>query len=247
MKPAPRRARAVDEAWESEEQFAATVVAWLRDMKWDVYQEVEARGSVADIVAVRGPLLWVVETKLTYSLQLLWQAQEWKGWAHHVSVAVPYGSARSHARRMMEHFCRLMGIGLLSGRNTGHEDHKPVAEICEWVAPAFDRRAAADIVRRMLTDKHRDYARAGNAKGLRYTPFRATCDRVRERVTAAPGLTMKELVDGIETHYNSTKTARSALAKWIQAGVVDGVRAERDGRALRLWPGGAPAVGPDGA
>jgi hypothetical protein len=51
-----------------------------------------------------------------------------------------------------------------------------------------------------------------------------------------PGIGMKELVDNIETHYSSSKTARSVLAKWIQQGVVKGVRAEFEGRALRLYP-----------
>lgn len=238
-----RRARAVDLAWDSEEQFAATVVAWLRDMKWDVYQEVETShgGNIADIVAVREPLVWVVETKLTYSLELLWQAREWKGLAHYVSVAVPHGAHRSDNRRMTEHFCRLMGLGLLVARTDKWGAAESEATLEEWVGPALDRGAQADIVRRSLTERHRDYAMAGNAKGLRYTPFRATCDRVREYVQARPGVTMKDLVKGVETHYHSSSTARSALAKWIQRGIVQGVRAERDGRVLRLYPaaGGA--------
>mgnify|MGYP001605842102 FL=1 len=223
--------------WNSEEDFAATLVEWLKDLKWEVYQEVQtSRGdSRADIVAVQGQLVWVIETKLSFSLELLWQAWNWKHWAHYVSVAVPQGMHGSKAKRMMEHFSRLMGIGLITGHRSGFSKLDG-GSFEEEVAPALDRTAEVSSLRETLTERHKTYAKAGNSHGLFYSPFRKTCETVREAVRIKPGITMKELIDGIETHYHSTKTARTSLAKWIEKGVVDGVRSERDGKFLRLYP-----------
>lgn len=232
-----RRERIGAMLWNSEEDFAATLVDWLRDLKWEVYQEVQShRGdSRADIVAVQGRLLWVIETKLSFSLELLWQAWQWKHWAHYVSVSVPAGMQGSKGKRMTQHFCRLMEIGLLVGRRAGYTKLEG-GEFDEEIAPRLDRKANVGPIRDTLTEEHKTYAKAGNSHGLFYSPFRATCDRVKKAVTQQPGLTMKELIDGIETHYQSTATARSSLAKWIDKGVVEGVRSERDGRFLRLYP-----------
>jgi hypothetical protein len=41
---------------------------------------------------------------------------------------------------------------------------------------------------------------------------------------------------GIKHHYSTDATAIGALKKWIEVGKVPGVRLERDGRALRLYP-----------
>ncbi len=75
----------------TEVELARPVVAWLGDLGWEVFQEVSAGGSVADIVARRGPVLWVVEVKRSLGLSLLGQAHAWKRRAHRVSVAVPAG------------------------------------------------------------------------------------------------------------------------------------------------------------
>ena len=229
------RQRARSLGWACEEDFAATIVAWLRDTHWEVYQEVEPRRNdgVADIVAVRAPLVWIVETKLSPTWELLHQATMWAHWAHYVSVAVPsLGGTKGH-RAVFEWYCRDRGIGILKTGSYDGKEHW----VDEEVAPRLERKAVyADLVVAALTERHKDYARAGNAKGLRYTPFQATCEEVRKAVERKPGLTLKECIDGLEHHFHSTATARSAIAHWAKRGVVKGVRAERDGRFLRLYP-----------
>jgi hypothetical protein len=71
-----------------ETDIARPVVAWLQAQGWTVYQEVQHQGCVADIVAVRGPLLWVIECKAQLGLAVLGQALGWQGHAHAISVAV---------------------------------------------------------------------------------------------------------------------------------------------------------------
>lgn len=227
--------------WEREEDFAATVVAWLRALKWEVYQEVECRrhGSIADIVAVQGPVIWVVETKLVYSAELLWQATQWTDYANYVSVAVPTTGRGRERRNLFERYCRQNGIGLLTPRNRyyGGDEPKEQYEFDEDIRPEFRRwPTGRRDMGESLTEKHKTYAKAGNAKGLRYTPWKATCDAVAEQAKEKPGITMKECIDQIKHHYSSNSCARNSMAKWIKAGKVDGVRGEKDGKFFRLYP-----------
>lgn len=233
-----RRVSVSRSLWNSEEDFAATLVEWLKDLKWEVYQEVTTgRGdSRADIVAVQGRLVWVIETKLSFSLELLWQARSWQTFAHYVSVAVPTGTRGSKGARMMDYFCRQMGVGLLVGHMNGGYKEAAAGSFDEQVKPRLDRTAIVSYIRERLTERHKTFARAGNSHGLYYTPFKATCERVAAAVKKTPGITMKELIGSIETHYHTTSTARSSLAKWIEKGIVEGVRLKRDGRALKLYP-----------
>ncbi|MCI0489371.1 MAG: hypothetical protein L0229_22490 [Blastocatellia bacterium] len=111
-----------------------------------------------------------------------------------------------------------------------------IADIVETLAPKLHRKAYVERLRAALVPERKIFAEAGNAEGKRWTPFQQTCMNVRDAVTGNPGLTIKELVDGISTHYHAPSTARSCLKKWIEAGKVKGVRIEKDGRVLRLYP-----------
>ena len=80
-----------------ETDVAKAVVAWLQGLRWTVYQEVQVSsyGRTADIVAVNHHALWVVESKLCLSIDVIEQALRWAGNAHYISVAVPAGTRRS--------------------------------------------------------------------------------------------------------------------------------------------------------
>ena len=70
--------------------LAELVVNWLESQKWDVYQEVqiETYGKIADIVAVLGNLVWIIECKKSLSLSVMEQAYRWRRYANFTSVAV---------------------------------------------------------------------------------------------------------------------------------------------------------------
>lgn len=213
-------------SFKREEDLAAVVVRHLRDLRWEVYPEVQPRRfkCCADIVAVQGPVVWVLETKLSFGLSVIEQAHDWRPYAHFVSVAVPW----SRRTRMAEIICRRLGIGVLRIRKDGMIDERAL--------PDFNRKALADRLRVDLTERHKTYAPAGNAAGRRYTPFRRTCESVAAAVRERPGLLLKELLDSVPTHYLNRASARTCLPRWVREGLVDGVRMERDGRFLRLYP-----------
>jgi hypothetical protein len=212
-------------AFRRETELARRVVEHLRAQRWEIYPEVQPRGMscCADIVAVQGPVVWVVETKLSFGLSVIEQAHDWRRYAHFVSVAVP----RSGRTRMAEIVCRRLGIGVLRVAPTA------VDERC---LPAFNRKALAGRIRDGLSERHKTYALPGNAQGRRYTPFRRTCEDVAAAVQERPGLLLGELLDRVKTHYLNRSSARTCLPRWIREGLVPGVRVERDGPRLRLYP-----------
>lgn len=212
------------------------VSEWLRDMGWRVYPEVEVPKAtgIADMVATRGPLVWIIECKVSLSLDLLGQIIQWEGFAHMRSIAIPRlrTAARTAAQRLLHH----EGIGMIHAGASS-------LDVYEALSPRLARHAPSVArVRSALCDEHEGWATPGQASsaGSRLTAFSLTCRRVRDFATNHPGCSMKSLVESVEHHYHSSATARSALATWIRKGIVPGVRAERDGRALRIYADAAP-------
>jgi hypothetical protein len=213
---------------ESEASMAEKLVTWLKDQKWRVYQEVATRSAPsarADIVARRGPLVWIIECKVRFGLDVLGQAFHWRPYAHLVSVAVMPSN-----HRQTEFLLQVLadyGIGYLTVYGSGsiHED----------VRPAF-RRRIDERLKNKLRKEHETYAKAGNALSHYFSPFKGTCIDVLAYVQQFPGCTLKQLVENVQTHYASAASAKSALASWIQAGKVPGVRVDRSTHPMRVFP-----------
>jgi len=211
----------------SESDLAAGVVAWLREQHWEVYQEVAMRtgGRRCDIVAKQGIAVWAIEVKKTLGLSVLEQALYWTQHALYSSVATP-----PTRNRFGHDVARRLGLGVLQ---VSH-DYDGRTRILETVAPKLHRRSTGSLGR-ACREEHKNWAAAGNASSDFYSPWRATRQRVIDFVARNPGTTMKELVDGIDHHYQTSATARSTLARQIQDGLIEEVRVERDGRLIRLY------------
>ena len=75
----------------SEKTIGMAVQDWLIERQWDCFPEVQIRqrGPRADLIAVKGPLMWALETKLSLNLHVIEQALRWKNLgALYTSVAV---------------------------------------------------------------------------------------------------------------------------------------------------------------
>lgn len=213
----------------SEVDLAKSVIAWLIDQRWDVYQEVQLHygGQRADIVAVQNQRTWVIETKQTMSLDLIGQALRWQYDAHWVSMASPRAFRKNASRAVVDFFCRHSGVGwLLVGVDNS---------VTENYHPRLNRRTPGRLLA-ALSDGHKTFAEAGNAAGRRWSPFQETCSRIQRVVTSHPGISLKELIAAVDHHYASTVTAKSCISKWVQRGVVKGVESRIEGRRLALYP-----------
>jgi hypothetical protein len=218
----------------TEAEIAALVVAYLEECGHDVYQEVEVRGGIADIVCLvgAGREVWDIEVKTGWSLDLLEQCVERKRVAHRVFAAVP------KARSNHAHLFRECGIGTFIVRMGDQFVPDRVELEGDWMPrrtsprPIFGRE-----LRERLCEGHKTHAKAGapSAAG-RYSPWRQTCDGVAHEVRQRPGATLKEILQAVKTHYASPAVARSSLAKWITKGVVPGVEGKIEDGKLRLYP-----------
>ena len=211
----------------TESDLAEVVVNWLQDLRWEIYQEVQfyAYGRIADIVAVQNNLVWIVETKKTMTLAVIEQAEYWKGNAHYVSIAVPYANWTNKGRSFAYTVCKKFGVGafIVSEPTT----YTPIYVI-EKQKPQFNRYAKTERVFETLSEEHKTFAKAGNPDNKRWTPFQKTSKAVVEEVCKNPGLTLKELIDRVDTHYSSTSTAKTCIAKYIRDGIIKGLRTEQD-------------------
>lgn len=209
------------EIFKTESDLAKAVILWLEDYQWEVYQEVQVFGYTADIVAVQNKLVWVIETKLTSTLKVIEQANNWKGLAHYVSVAVP----RKRDQLMFGKVLSLFKIGKIECDR----------EVIERIRPVFNRKALSKNITRYLTPELKNYAEAGNSEGKRLTPFKKTCMEIVREVEKSPGITIKELIEKVKTRYATPATARVCITKWIGTKHID-VRFEQEGRRLKLYP-----------
>lgn len=214
----------------SESALARVVIEELQRQGYETYQEVAlTSGKRADIVAVSGPIVVVVETKLSLSLGLLDQLTAWRGRAHRVIGAVPAGRVGASVRNYLHDY----GLGLWSVT--------PWEGVVETVTPRLWRHADPSL-RGALCEAQRSgrYAEAGSRDGGYYTPFRRTVDALTAHVQAHPGVPLREALQHVGHHYGSTRSALQSIPELMRRGVIRGIRAED--RPLRLYPVTTEAV-----
>lgn len=210
----------------SESDLAKKVVAYFEDLKWDVYQEVMCRGSVADIVATFDNLVAVIECKKSFGLTVIGQAWNWRRAANYLWVAVP-ATRSSMAHRFGDVVCNQYGIGKMVVTDYG---------VTPRIQARLQRRRGTSI-KTSLREEHKTFAKAGSAAGGHFTPFKGTVKALEEFVHRNPGCSLKEAIDGIQHHYHKDNTARSCIARYIEQGVIDTIRIERKGKKIHLYRG----------
>ena len=208
----------------SETELATTVLAELQRFGYETYEEVYA-GNRADIVAVQGPVLAVVECKVSLSLKFLDQLLEWRGQANHIIAA--YAGGRYNGA--FDFVCRSAGIGVWEVRGAQH-----IVIRCH---PRLFRKTGSRL-RRALSPQNRSGAgvSAGTNGGGYHTPFRETCQTLRAIVARHPdGILLRDALTQFNHHYSSNKVAMSSLPKLIRSGVIKGIR-EDLATPLKLYP-----------
>lgn len=223
-----------------ETDVAGAVVNWLQDDGWKVYQEVSTGYAyqIADIVAVKEELIWIIECKTTMSLQLLGQALHWSDrnrWCNLISVATPNIDGRRRPICPASLLLKHEGIGhLIVEPRHDYAVNAKYFTVEERIASV--NRISDCKIKDKLVEAQQTYAAAGNNKGRRWTPFQQTCDDLRAKIVESPGISLKSAVASIKTHYSSESSARSNLFKLIRCGIIKGVRIETEGRVSLLYP-----------
>ncbi len=81
-------------------------------------------------------------------------------------------------------------------------------------------------------------AKAGATNGGYWTPFRLTVADLTKHVVANPGITLGDAIAAIDHHYMGDKSAKQCISQYLREGVIKGIRLERKGRTLTLYPQG---------
>lgn len=211
-----------------EADLCRALAPWLKDLGWDVYQEVVIGGPRADMVATRGKLVWIVEAKMSMTLALLDQVYNWRGKSHYLSVVIPslsksgctYSSVA--AREMLHQW----GVGVF--RVHGDGGRFDPYFVSEQLRASFIRRPDLSWVEGSLQQGQKA-SEGGSTGGGYWTPFRNTCDKLREYVAANPGCSLKQAIDGIKHHYKTASSAVNSMRHWVTNGKVKGV-CSREGK-----------------
>lgn len=203
-----------------EARLAAHVISWLESEGWDVYQEV----SGVDIVALRGGVVWSVETKTIMSFDVLEQAVGRRADSHCSWVATP---PRKRGRALAAKICSLLGVGWMTVSKDGRVN--PLGR------PAFNRKAT-DRLSGAVRPEHKTFAAAGSSTGRSWTPFKETCRELARIVALSPGVELRQALRSVKHHYKTDSSALRSLTNLVFSGVVPGVSARRSGREVRLFP-----------
>lgn len=220
----------------NEAEIGAGVVGWLEEQNWDVYQEVKYYGGIADIVAVNGYLVWVIECKKSLSLNVMDQARGWR--THFRSVAVPRPKRpyeRFTAYRVAKDYFK---VGVIEVNRTEFRDEFSYSVEVKVPAPLMreHHKFAKKMIEKGLVPEQKVMAKAGTKGGNYYTPYKATMMAVRRFIEKNPGCTIKEIMDDLgKMHYGSDASARSTIPKSLQTIESEWCRVDRDSRPFRFY------------
>lgn len=217
-----------------EVDVAKSVVLWLKEYNWTVYQEVKIPhfSKVADIIAVQNNIVWVIETKTTLGLKVIAQADCWRFKANYLSVATP-SNRDTDIRNLIDDFLLWRGIGRL---NVNHNFINADAnDVYESSRPKLNRKVNVKSILDNLTEEHKTYAEAGNNKGSYYSPFKNTCRNVIQEVGINPGILLGDLIKKIKHHYYTPESAKSSILEWTRQGIIKGVNVKIIDRKYRFY------------
>lgn len=217
--------------FDSEADLAATLVAHLRSEGWDVYEEVcpvRQTSHRADVVAVREDVVRAIECKTSMGFAVLNQARYWVGWADEVYVAVPRKRGHWKQRQLADlaqrtaHEMLHVGVIEMGAKYSGC----PIVDVrppSKWLPPKEgQKRALLDTLR---PEMQVGYAKAGEAAGGHWTPYKGTCKLLREYIEQQEGpVPLRQAVAAIKHHYAHNSSANQALPRLIRMGAVPGVR-----------------------
>lgn len=207
-----------------ETDLAKPVIAWLIEQHWDVYQEVQFGygGCVADIVARRNNVLWIIECKTSYTFDVLEQATRWP--VHFRSVAVPRVRALRDYRVARNYY----EVGVIE------VDGERVKEYVD--APFFRRDKYVKRFLDCLTELHKTYAEAGSKSGNHLTPYKQTMIEVRKLIENNPGCTIGFLYDQLgNMHYLNKLSFKGNLVKALVSFERNWCRVDTTNRPYTLF------------
>jgi hypothetical protein len=208
----------------TEVELAKKIIEWLELNGWEVFQEVRKEWGhpTADIVAQKDNITWVIETKTSFTLDVMEQADYWVGKANQVSIGIPSGTTkgwRDHAFRTK--VCKHLGVGILIYGPDPNDRYNLYPHIVQIKLEPLKANKCSHDWSKILKPEHKTYCEAGATSAKhRFTPFRNTLDQLIVVVRDNPGIILKDAVGLIKHHYKKDTTAEKSLYTFIHDGVI---------------------------
>jgi hypothetical protein len=206
-----------------ETEVAKPAVEYFKAQGYDVYSEVQALHGRADIVAVKGLEVVVVEAKTRFSFKVLAQATRWTSVASKIYILTPQRrqtKLTSDEWHLMREVMTWKGIGWLT---LEYGDRILVQKQAKE-----QEQAEPELLLKYVVPEQQTGPEAGSKGGGYYTEYRGTCNRIAAYVHEHPGARLIDVVRVVKHHYKTFSSARQALMKCAETGVIHGVRAERN-------------------
>jgi hypothetical protein len=213
-----------------ETEIAEKIVNWLVAQHWNVYQEVQLSymGNIADIMAERQGVLWVIETKLVMSMDVLNQASSWT--THFRSIAVPKSLSKAKRNKrdygVAKHYY-MVGVLEIDG------DY--IDEVLKPPLYLTHHKAAKKILSK-LTELHKTYSKAGSYGGGHLTPYKMTMIKIKETIGKYPGCTIDDLfrING-PLHYAHKGSFKGNVLKCLEQYENDWCIVNKEQKPYRLF------------
>lgn len=202
-----------------ETEVAQYAVDLLHDLRFDCYYEVPLATGRADIIAVLGSVVWIVETKVSFSLALLDQAAR-RLRERCSGVLLVTGSAPRRDGAALQ-WCEQNGVGVVC----------MVGGLRAW--PAL-RRVDTSKLRASLQPEHKTFAQAGSC-GTYWTPFKRLSTALAASLQPGPlAEQMERLLPLLDDYKPRRKPSaqRRAVAEYLAGGLIEGWGLKREGRQL---------------
>jgi hypothetical protein len=213
-----------------ETEIAAAVKEFLLMQHWEVWEEVYWKGQIADIVAVKHNIIWIIETKTSFGLKVIDQARRWP--VHYRSVAVPIKSGFFETQRnygIEAEIAKHFKVGIL--------EYSPIKNAVEEVVfPPLMREYYRYFSTwlKTLENYPKQFKEAGTNGGGYYTPYKQTMESVKQIIKRHPGIDLAELIKKLDGrhHYTSIKTS---LVPALRSFEGDWCEIRKDGNKNRFY------------
>lgn len=209
-----------------ETEVAAVATEWLQSQGWECWFEVPAHGGVADIVAVRGSVLWIVETKVTFSLDLFTQC--WRRLQSPCSGVIAVAAGR-YPNPILSEWAASRGIGVAKVTCDGRFSN---VVMDQW--PAL-RRLDTSAMRRKLRPEMQTHSVPGSQSN-RWTPFKSLVSSLQEELKAMPLQDASTLPCMSDYRRRSPSAQKRALTDYLKRGLIPGWTTETRDRCLWVVP-----------
>ena len=206
-----------------ETDLAAKVIEHFKGLGYEAYQEVKTpSGRFCDLIFKKGDVTAAVETKLSFNMTLLSQADDNAPYVSASYVCFP-DRLKVVTTSFAVKVCRSMGIGvLLYSRKSGEISLRATPSILVPKSPI------------KLLDGMKDFSKAGSNFGKKYTPFRETCILISRYLEVNGESEIRVVMSNVKHHYSSLGSAVSTIRKRVRMGAVEGVELDKSKNRIKI-------------